>query len=66
MNTHYLFLNKQFQEYVEDDNDILIEGDIVKAISFNEVVSGTTSMLIDAAIIFGNRDLKEINFKSEM
>ena len=38
-----LFISKyKFQAYVEDENDILIEDDIVKSISFNGGISGTT------------------------
>ena len=33
--TTYSLINYKFQSYVEDDNDILIKYDIVKAISFN-------------------------------
>ena len=32
MDTHYSFLNKCFESYVEYDNDILIEDVIVEAI----------------------------------
>ena len=52
-----------FQAYVEDDNDILIEDDIVKAISFNGGVSGITAVLFDEANLFGKRYLNKINFK---
>ena len=52
-----------FQAYAEDDNDILIEYDIVRAKSFNGVISGTTSVLVDAAIIFGKIFLKKNKFK---
>ena len=48
---------------MEDDNDILIEYDILKAIRFNVGISGTTSVLVDAANIFGKRDLKKTNFE---
>ena len=44
---------------MEDDNEILIEDDIVKAMSFNGGISGTTSVLVDAANLFGDRALKE-------
>ena len=53
LNTHDSFLNKMFQAYVEYDIEILIEDYIVKTISFNVVISGTTSFLVDAANIFG-------------
>ena len=48
---------------MEDDNDILIEDDIVKAISFNGGVSGITAVLFDEANLFGKRYLNKINFK---
>ena len=63
LDTHYSFLNEKFKAYVEDDNGILIEDDIVKAISFNGGIDGTTTVLVDSATIFGKRDFKEINFK---
>ena len=48
---------------MEDDNDILIEYDIMKAISFNEGISVTTDALVDVANIFGEIFLKKINIK---
>ena len=47
LGTHYSFLNKFFQAYVEYDNDILIEDYIVNAISFNGFISGTTAVIVD-------------------
>ena len=63
MDTHYSFLNKKFQAYFEDDNYILVEDDIMKAVSFNGVIYGTKAVLVDAFNIFGNRYLKNIHFK---
>ena len=63
MDTHYSFLNKCFESYVEYDNDILIEDVIVEAIIFNSGIYGTTAVLVDAAALFGKRALKKINFK---
>ena len=54
-----------FQAYVEYDIEILIEDYIVKTISFNVVISGTTSFLVDAANIFGRIALKK-NRESEL
>ena len=48
---------------MEDDNDILIEDVFVDDISLNGGVSGTTSVLVDAAALFGKRALNKINFK---
>ena len=48
---------------MDDDNDILIGDDIVKAISFNGGISGTTNVIVDTAALFGKRYLKKINFK---
>ena len=48
---------------MEDDHDIIIEDDIVKAISFNGGISGTTDVLVDAGNIFGKRALKKNKFK---
>ena len=48
---------------MDDDNDILIEDDIVRAISFNGGISGTTAVIVDAVNILGNRALKKKNSK---
>ena len=48
---------------MEDDNDILIEDDIVKTISFNGFIYGATSFLVGAENLFGKRALKIINFE---
>ena len=45
------------------DNDILIEYDIVKAISCNCGIFGTTDVLVNEAALFGKRPLNKINFK---
>ena len=44
---------------MEDNNEILIEDDIVRAISFNGGISDITSVLVDAENIFGGRSLKK-------
>ena len=48
---------------MEDDNYILIGGYIVKAISFNGGISGTTAVIVDEAALFSKRALNKINFK---
>ena len=48
---------------MEYDNDVLIEYDIMKTVSFNGGISVTTSVLVDAVNIFRNRSSKIINFK---
>ena len=53
--THYSFLNDKSQAYVEDDNDILIEDDILKAFSFNVRIYGITAILIDASALLSKR-----------
>ena len=63
LDTQYSYINKNFQAYLEDDNDILIEYDIVMAISFNGIISGTTAVLVDAKNIFRRRALKKHKFK---
>ena len=55
-----------FLSYVEDYNEILIEYDIVKAISSNGVIYGTTYVLVDATNLFGKRALKKKKEKSEL
>ena len=47
---------------MEGFNDILIECDIAKALSFNSNISGTTAVIVDAATFFGNISSKKINF----
>ena len=42
---------------------IIIKYDIVKAISFNAVISGTTAVFVDVVNIFGKRALNKNNFK---
>ena len=42
-----------------DDNDILIGDDIVKDIIFNGGIYDNTSVLFDAANLFGKRVLKK-------
>ena len=48
----------KIKAYVKDDNDIIIKYDIVKAISFNAVISGTTAVFVDVVNIFGKRAFK--------
>ena len=62
--THYSFLNNNFQAYVEDENDILIEDYSVKTIRFNGGIDGTTDVIVDAAALFGKISLKQLTSKS--
>ena len=48
---------------MEDENDIIIEDDIMKAINVNAGVTGTTDVLVYSADLFGNTYLDKINFK---
>ena len=48
---------------MDDENDILILYYITKAISFNGGMYGTTTVLLDASVLFGKRALNKINFK---
>ena len=50
----------KFQAYVEDDNDIFIEDDIVKAVSFNGGIYGNTAVPVDAENISGKKASKKI------
>ena len=63
MDTHYSFINKNVQAYVDDDNDIHIRYNIVIAISFNGSFSGTTDVIVDESNPFSKRVLNKINFK---
>ena len=47
---HFSF---EIDAYVEDENVKIIEDDILKAISFNGGISGTTAVLVDAEALFG-------------
>ena len=58
-----LIYQLKIKAYVKDDNDIIIKYDIVKAISFNAVISGTTAVFVDVVNIFGKRSFKENQFK---
>ena len=51
---------------MENDNDILIEDDIVRAIIFNGGISGTTDVLVDAENLFGKRASNKSISKSEL
>ena len=59
MDTNYFFLDKKIQAYVEDEHEILIVDDIMRAISFNGGIYGTTAVLVDAENIFGKRALNK-------
>ena len=48
---------------MEDYNYILIQDDIVKAVVFDGGIYGTTDVIVDSENLFGNGDLKKINFK---
>ena len=63
---NYSFFNKNAQACVEDYNDILIEDDIMKAVSVNEDISGITAVIIDAVNLFGKKSLEKINFKIKL
>ena len=47
---------------MEDNTNIIIEDDIVNAVSFNRGISGTTDVLVDAENLFVNISLKKTNF----
>ena len=48
---------------MDDDNDILTEYDIVKAIIFNGGIYGTTGVIVDVENLFGKRDSDINNLK---
>ena len=48
---------------MDNDNEILIEDDIVKDVSFNRGISGTTAVLVDAENLFCNISLNKNRFK---
>ena len=50
---------------MEDDNNILIKDDIMKAISFNGGISGTTAVIVDAENIFEKRSLKKKKIQNQ-
>ena len=63
LDTHYSFLNKTIQAYVKYENDILIEYDILKTISFNGGIYGTTYIIVDAENLFVNISLNKNSLK---
>ena len=44
---------------MEEENEIRIEYYILKAISFNGVISGTTNVIVDASALFDKRVFKD-------
>ena len=48
---------------MEDENETLIEDDIVRSISLNGGISGTTAVLVGAENHFDNITLKKNRFK---
>ena len=48
-----IYFSVKIQAYVEDDNDILFEDDIVKSVGFNGCIYGTTSVVVDKVNLFG-------------
>ena len=64
----YLLLisQKQIEAYVKYENDILIEYNIVKVISFNGYTYGTTYVLVDAAKLVVKRASKKKKSTSEL
>ena len=63
LDTHYSFL-KKIQAYVKDYNEILIEDDIMKAVSFNGGIYIITALLVAASNLFVKRALKKKKSKS--
>ena len=59
LDTHFSYVNTQLKSYVEDDNNILTEEDIVKAISFRGGIAGTTAVLVDATSIGHEKAINE-------
>ena len=57
LDIHFSFLNTKFKSFVEDENDIVIEDNIAKAIAFAGSVQGTTSKLIDVFVIGSHKCL---------
>jgi hypothetical protein len=53
LDTHFSYLNVVMKSYVEDGNDIDVEEDIFKALSYNGGVAGTTAVLLDASNLEG-------------
>ena len=59
-----LFIYQQkFQAYVEDDNGILIEDDILEYMGFNVFIFGTTTAIVDAENLVGRISLEKNIFK---
>lgn len=79
LDTHFSYLNLIIKSYVEDGNDVVLEEDIVKAMSFRGGVAGMSAILLNlenlpkAAISkkfksnsIGARATHEIRWQSEL
>lgn len=64
LDAHFSFIKNRFQAYIEDGNDILIEGDIFKALCFNGGLAGTTVVWLNADALCSTKTLKK-KFKAE-
>jgi hypothetical protein len=62
LDTHFSYLNLIFKSYIEDGNDIMLEEQILDAISFCGGVAGTTGVLINCEKLNGSAITKK--FKS--
>ena len=51
LDAHFFFLNIKLKSFVEDDNDIVVEDNVVQEIWSLGSIKGTTTYLVDASII---------------
>ena len=49
LDTHFSYINLILKSFVEDGNEILLEENILQAITFNGGISGTTVVVIDCS-----------------
>ena len=53
LDTHFSYVNIVLKSYVEDGNDIDMEEDIFKALSYHHGIAGTTVVLVDGSRLKG-------------
>jgi hypothetical protein len=63
LDTHFSYVNLQLTKYINAGHDILTESDIQAAMSFQDGIAGTTSILLDASRLLLVRADNENNTK---
>ena len=63
LDVHYSYLNLILHKYVFNCNDIITERDVYSAISHQNSIAGTTTMLLDGSSLEGSVMEKNKKFK---